>query len=102
MRGSRAGAQAVRASRGVVNFLIAHCAWSQERKGTLRAIRQSLEDVRTVAVMASEHHEHAFQWARRCWEHVADGNEPTALLNDDVILHPHFAAICEAMVLALP
>ena len=81
-----------------MRFVVAHCAWSPERVATLRRLRETID----CSAMLSDQPEHAYVWARRCWEEIAVSDETTVLLNDDVILHPRFVSICEAMVKALP
>ena len=83
-----------------MKFVIAHCAWSSERKASLHRMLQLLgEDSSTFM---SDRPEHAYTWARRAWDWIAEQSEPVVLLNDDVIMHPDFKAICSAMVEALP
>jgi hypothetical protein len=82
-----------------VRFIVCHCAWAPEREAPLRRIMKQIPDVQ---VLVSEKREHAYVWARRAWREIGLGGEPTVLLNDDVLLHPEFAEICEAMVAALP
>lgn len=100
MRGTRAGAQALREGGVAVKFVIAHCAWSSERKASLHRMLQLLgEDSSTFM---SDRPEHAYTWARRAWDWISEQSKPVVLLNDDVIMHPDFKAICSAMVEALP
>jgi hypothetical protein len=82
-----------------VRFLVAHCAWSQERYASVNRMLKELPEATTCS---SERPEHAYTWARRVWRFIADDDEATVLLNDDVLLHPEFAEICRAMVAALP
>ena len=84
-----------------MNFLISHCAWSPERRATSARLAGQLEGQHAMMVL-SDRPEHAYVWARRAWLEVADSNGPCAVLNDDVLLHPDLAAICEAMVEANP
>ena len=84
-----------------MNYLVAHCAWSPERKATCARIYKQL-DGHDLFISESSRPEHAYLWARRLWEMAAGYSDPTVFLNDDVILHPQFADIVEAMVAGNP
>jgi hypothetical protein len=83
-----------------VNIAIAHCAWLSERHRTLGRLLEQLGG--DVKVFRSVHREHAAVWAARVWEWACEVGGHVCVLNDDVILHPQFRAICDAMVQAIP
>ncbi len=83
-----------------MRFLIAHASWLPDRKSPMSILRESI-GARSI-VVASRGREHASIWARRVWEQAADFDEHICILNDDVILHPNFRAVVEAMVEAVP
>jgi hypothetical protein len=82
-----------------VRFLIAHAAWAPGRAETLAEMLKMLPA--GTQVLASERREHSAVWANRAWYFASRIDDHVALLNDDLLLHPDFPAICEAMVSAL-
>ena len=93
-----------------MRFLIAHAGWIADRSASTRRLLRSLDARPTssepcdVELIESRGREHASIWARRLWEAAADFSreDHVCLLNDDVILHHDFRAICEAMIEAVP
>ena len=85
-----------------MRFAIAHAAWLPDRRRTLARLLNQLGE--EVLVSASPGPEHASIWARRLWEGGARAfpDEHVCFLNDDVLIHPEFRRVVEAMVEAVP
>ena len=85
----------------MVKFLIAHAAWAPGRSETLADM---LKIVPSTNVVMSDRKEHSAIWATRVWNWAANlfSDDHVVILNDDLLLHPDFPTICEAMVSALP
>ena len=83
-----------------MKIAIAHAGWIPERRETLRRLVDQLKE--DVLVSVSTGPEHASIWSRRIWEWAARQDEHVCFLNDDVLVHPEFRRICEAMIEAVP
>jgi hypothetical protein len=83
-----------------MKIVVAHASWIPERRESLKKLVDLLKE--DVVVSASEGPEHASIWARGVWEWAARQNEHVCILNDDVLVHPEFRKICEAMIEAIP
>ena len=87
-----------------MKFAIAHAQWADGRSSTLKRLVDQLTEqgAKDIHVSVSGRREHAAIWATRLWEYCDFVQEHVVLLNDDVILHPQFVTICQAMVSAIP
>lgn len=86
-----------------MRIIIPHCEWLYERKATLRRLLDQLTDAtESPIVLASKHREHASVWAGVAWDLASEFDDHVCILNDDVILHPEFLPIVEAMIAAVP
>lgn len=83
-----------------MKVLVAHAAWSAERRASLKRLAELLREDPWVS--QSKGPEHASIWGRRAWEWVAEQDEHVLVLNDDVLVHPELRRICEAMIEAVP
>ena len=79
---------------------IAHAGWLPDRKRTLSRMLEVLPE--GAEILTSHRREHAAIWARRAWEWIAAQSEPVILLNDDLLLHPRIAPICETLYREVP
>ena len=81
------------------NIVIQHAAFAPERKSTLeRLVSQLIPQV--PLIVSSQKPEKSHVWAERAWKMAED--QPTVFLNDDVEVCGLFAAICDAILKALP
>jgi hypothetical protein len=85
-----------------MRFAIASCGWLADRYISCRRLEEQLGGGGDVKVFKSVDREHAAVWSLRIWEWACEVGGHVCVLNDDVILHPQFRAIVEAMVTAVP
>lgn len=90
----------------MISVAIAHAGFLPERKKSLARLLEQLKAAGCTApfVSVSKEKEHARVWAMRVWKWAAQQKPgtPVVILNDDIEVHPKFAAVLEAMVKAVP